>query len=152
MNKFSEVQICRLVYEDIYHSFMQYDTEMYGVLGSLDGFSITNWKFIHEHNSSEVSVFLKGDTLDDIVNNIWYGQKINFIGIVHSHIYGTPYLSQKDVNVALQLLRLNPQLPFVYMLIFHRACGDNLYGYKLSIDKIVKNPPIQFEESIWKFI
>lgn len=152
MNSFININISEQIYSDIFKQFTKYNAEKYGVLGSYDGNSITNWEFINEKNSSQSSVILKKDTLECTVNKIWYKQGIKFVGLIHSHIDGQAYLSAKDVHAACEILKMNPQLLYIYMLIFHKSNVDKLYGYKLYYDKSFEKSNVQFSELILDII
>lgn len=150
MNNFITIQISRNVYMEIYDTFLKYNTEMCGILGSTNGNYISNWFFICNKNISPTGVVVKKHIVEKIVNKKWYKQGIHFVGLVHNHINAPAYLSSKDIYAASEILRRNPYLPFIYMLIFHKDRNDKLYGYKLSFGKT--DNILSFSEIIWEII
>lgn len=150
MNSFSQIQISEQIYNDFFDKFSNYDFEMYGILGSSNGISITKWSFIENENFFKSHVMIRKEIMEHIVNELWLSQGIQFVGLIHSHIRSQAYLSDNDIRVAYEILRMNPELPYIYMLIFYRDEIDTLYGYKLYLEKTKKYSEIQFSELIFE--
>lgn len=154
MNTFAKIQILRGVYLAICNVFSKCDTEMCGILGSTNGVSISVWELIRASNYSLVNIILKKEVLEYVVNNKWRKNGVKFIGLVHNHIdvFAQAYLSPKDVNAACEILRLNSQLEFIYMLIFYGKEDGTLYGYRLSRSSLNENCKVNFAEVEWEII
>ncbi len=154
VDTFVKIQILRGVYVDICKVFSKCDTEMCGILGSTNGVSISNWEFIHVPNNSLFNINLKEEILEYIVNNKWHKNGVKFIGLVHNHnnVFAQAYLSPKDVNAAYEILRLNSQLEFIYMLIFYGKEDGTLYGYRLSRPSLNESCKVNFAEVEWEII
>lgn len=152
MNSFSRIQISEQIYNDFFDKFSKFDFEMYGILGSSKRNSITKWNFVMDENIFKSHVTIRKETMEYIVNELWLSQGIQFVGLIHSHIRSQAYLSDKDIRVAYEILRMNPELPYIYMLVFYRDELDALYGYKLYLEKSKKYSEIQFSELIFEKI
>lgn len=86
-----------------------------GILGGSDC-EINHFFFDVGEKSSANEYVPNTDLLNKVIDN-WKSRDIKFLGIIHSHI-DNPLLSDKDIQMALKILDLNPFIESILMPIF----------------------------------
>ncbi len=108
-----------------------------GLVGSIDGRSITHFAFDHESTENEYIPDVK--KLNKLLSE-WKEEKIRFFGIIHSH-HERKNLSAADVQYARQILDLNrfgevSMLLYILQtreMILYHVNGNNVYPEELHV-------------------
>lgn len=105
-NKKETIYIARDVYENIMKTLGTLKPEKGGMLGwNIDDKSIDHFIF-------DECAYINSDTyspdvekMNNIINNTWADDGINFAGFIHSHPNNSKHLSQADINYGLKIIK-----------------------------------------------
>ena len=115
--KDNEILIEGEVLSEICQILSRYPYETGGIVGANENGIITTFQFDKTHTSSLFEYCPNIEFLNQVINENWTKQNIEFVGFVHSHPHNG-CISKKDIEYAKQILRENRELDSILIGVF----------------------------------
>ncbi len=106
IGKDNTIQIKKGVLAEIFQEIKQYKYETGGIIGVNKKGVISAFKFDKTHGSNMFEYCPNVDFLNQVINEKWANENIEFIGFVHSHLNNCE-ISTQDIKYARQVLANN---------------------------------------------
>ena len=114
IGKDNTIQIQKDVLNEIFLSIRKYNYETGGIIGINESGIISAFQFDETYSSNPFEYSPNVDFLNQVINEEWANENIEFIGFVHSHLNNSE-ISQQDIKYARQILANNKYLDVILL-------------------------------------
>lgn len=124
IGKDNTIHIKRDVLDEIFLSIKQYNYETGGIIGANKRGVVSAFQFDKTLSSNPFEYRPNVDFLNQVINEKWAKQNIEFVGFVHSHLHNGA-LSIQDVIYARDILKENCCLENILIGIINLGVSEN---------------------------
>ena len=124
IGKDNTIQIKNDVLSEIFQKIKCYNYETGGIIGINENGIISSFQFDETPSSNPFEYCPNVDFLNQVINEKWAKENIEFIGFVHSHLNNSE-ISQQDIKYARQILANNKYLDFILLGIVDLSKKSN---------------------------
>ena len=138
IGKDNTIQIQKDVLNEIFLSIRKYNYEMGGIIGVNKRGAISAFQFDETLSSNPFEYRPNVDFLNQVINEEWAKQNIEFVGFVHSHLNNDD-LSLQDIIYARDILKENCFLENILIGIINLSVKENqMEMYLLDMNEELK--------------
>lgn len=131
------IHIKKDILDEIFLSLKQYNYETGGIIGVNERGVIAAFQFDKTHSYNPFEYCPNVDFLNQVINDIWTKENVEFVGFVHSHLHNAQ-VSRQDILYSRKILKANTFLDDILVGILDLSKQTVIKWYVVSIEGIVE--------------